>query len=66
MAFYGNEELGSMLRIMAPIVPLSYLDTVVDGMLKGLDQQMYSLKYNFTDSIMRVVMICLLYTSRCV
>lgn len=60
MAFYGNEELGSMLRIMAPIVPLSYLDTVVDGMLKGLDQQMYSLKYNFTDSIMRVVMIAVL------
>ena len=57
MAFYKNAEMGNILRIMAPIVPLMYLDSVVDGMLKGLDQQLYSLKYNFTDSIMRVLLI---------
>lgn len=57
MLFYKSHEVGNILRIMAPIVPLMYLDSVVDGMLKGLDQQMYSLKYNFSDSIMRVLLI---------
>ncbi|QNK39214.1 MATE family efflux transporter [Caproicibacter fermentans] len=55
--FFGNEQAGNILRIMAPIVPLMYLDNVVDNMLKGLDQQMYSLKYNFSDSMMRVALI---------
>ncbi|XOQ48374.1 MAG: Stage V sporulation protein B [Eubacteriales bacterium] len=57
MLFYKSREVGNILRIMAPIVPLMYLDSVVDGLLKGLDQQMYSLKYNFSDSIMRVILI---------
>nr|WP_286166998.1 oligosaccharide flippase family protein [Clostridium sp. D33t1_170424_F3] len=56
-AFYNSREAGMFLRIMAPIIPLMYLDSVVDGMLKGLDQQMYSFKYNFMDSIMRVILI---------
>ncbi|MBW7572600.1 oligosaccharide flippase family protein [Caproiciproducens faecalis] len=57
MAFYKSTQVGNMLRIMAPILPLMYLDSVVDGMLKGLDQQLYSLKYNFSDSVMRVILI---------
>lgn len=57
VAFYKSAEVGNILRIMAPIIPLMYLDSVVDGMLKGLDQQIYSLKYNFTDSTMRVILI---------
>lgn len=57
MAFYRNPQAGTMLRIMAPIVPLMYLDSVVDGMLKGLDQQLYSMTYNFSDSMMRVILI---------
>lgn len=57
MAFYHNTQAGTLLRVMAPIVPLMYLDSVVDGMLKGLDQQFYSMTYNFTDSIMRVLLV---------
>jgi stage V sporulation protein B len=55
--FFGNAQAANILRIMAPIAPLMYLDNMVDNMLKGLDQQMYSLKYNFSDSIMRVALI---------
>lgn len=60
MAFYKSPQVGNILRIMAPILPLMYLDSVVDGMLKGLDQQLYSLKYNFSDSVMRVILIAAL------
>jgi len=38
------------------VIPM-YLDTVIDGMLKGLNQQMSSLKYNICDSLLRVAMI---------
>lgn len=59
LAFYKNEDAGAILRIMAPLVPLMYLDSVVDGILKGLDQQLSSLKYNFSDSAFRVILVYL-------
>lgn len=55
--FYNSEQAGSILRIMAPLAPLMYLDNMVDNLLKGLDQQMYSLKYNLYDSLLRVTFI---------
>ncbi|WP_283606573.1 oligosaccharide flippase family protein [Faecalispora anaeroviscerum] len=57
LTFYKNEQTGILLRILAPLVPLMYLDGIVDSILKGLDQQMSSLKYNLSDSTLRVVLI---------
>lgn len=57
LTFYKNEQTGILLRILAPLVPLMYLDGIVDSILKGLDQQMSSLKYNLSDSALRVVLI---------
>lgn len=59
VGFYKSHEVGNILRIMAPIIPLLYLDHVVDAILKGLDQQIYSFKYNISDSIMRVIFIAI-------
>lgn len=60
-AFYQSTEAGGYLKILAPLVPLLYLDVVVDSLLKGLDEQFNSMKYNFTDSLIRVVLIlCLM------
>lgn len=59
-AFYQSTEAGSYLRILAPLVPLLYLDVVVDSLLKGLDEQFNSMKYNFSDSLIRVILILLL------
>ncbi len=56
-AFYSSAESGGYLRILAPLVPLLYLDIVVDSLLKGLDEQLNSMKYNFTDSLLRVLLI---------
>lgn len=58
-AFYKSPEAGVYLRILSPIVPLLYLDVVVDSLLKGLDEQLNSMKYNFTDSFCRVMLILL-------
>ncbi|MEE0807493.1 MAG: polysaccharide biosynthesis C-terminal domain-containing protein, partial [Acutalibacteraceae bacterium] len=56
-AFYSSAEASGYLRILAPLVPLLYLDVVVDSLLKGLDEQLNSMKYNFTDSLIRVLLI---------
>ena len=60
MLLFGSAQAGQILRIMAPLAPLMYLDNVVDNLLKGLDQQMFSLGYNLSDALMRVFLIWLL------
>lgn len=55
--FYSDKRVGVYLGILAVLVVPMYLDHVVDGMLKGLNQQMSSLKYNIFDSLLRVFMI---------
>lgn len=57
IAIYNNKDIHTMLRVLAPLIPLMYLDNVADGMLKALDQQMSTMTYNIIDSILRVAMI---------
>lgn len=54
---YQSREAGLLMRVLSPLVPLLFLDTVVDSLLKGLDQQVNSLKYNTIDTALRVVLI---------
>ncbi len=56
-AFYHSAAAGKYLQVLAPIVPLIYLDVVVDSLLKGMDEQFNSMKYNFSDSLIRVILI---------
>ena len=58
--FFHSAEAGNLLRIMAPIVPLWYVDSVVDGMLKGLDQQLFAFRCNLADSLLRVAAVAVL------
>ena len=57
---FSENEVGSYIRILAPIVPLFYLDAVIDGMLKGLNEQLHYLTYNTLDSVLRVALISVL------
>lgn len=38
-------------------MPVMYLDMAVDGMLKGLDQQLSSMRYNIIDSGLCVILV---------
>lgn len=60
MLIYNEASVGAYIRIFSPIVPLIYLDFVVDGILKGLNQQSHYLLYNIIDSSLRVVLIFIL------
>ena len=57
--FYKNAKVGTYLGLLSLLVIPMYLDTVVDSMLKGLGEQVSSLKYNIIDSTMRVSFIWL-------
>lgn len=54
---YHNDEVGIYLRVLAPLTPIMYAESIVDGILKGLNQQVSSLKYSVTDSAVRIVLI---------
>ena len=57
LLIYKSEEVGGLLRALAPIVPLMYLDSVSDGILKGLDQQAFSFRTAVSDSGIRIILI---------
>lgn len=55
---YKNEEgIGFLLRLLSPIVPLMYLDSISDGILKGLDEQAFTFKTAVSDSAIRIAVI---------
>lgn len=57
MAIYHNEDTRPFLQLLSVLVPVMYLDMAVDGMLKGLDQQLSSMRYNIIDSGLCVVLV---------
>ena len=57
---YGDGQCAEYLRVLAPLLPIMYTDTTVDGILKGLDQQIYSMRYNIIDSAMCVALVLIL------
>lgn len=56
-AIYQSEEAGDLLTLLAPLVPLMYLDNVADAMLKGMDEQVSVLRYSIADSSVSVLLI---------
>ncbi len=57
---YGNNESSLYIKLLAPLVPLMYLDGAVDSMLKGLNEQLYTMRVNITDSLLSVILIVIL------
>ena len=55
---YKDYSVGSLIKALSPIVPLMYLDSISDGILKGLDQQRYTFFTAISDSSIRIILIC--------
>lgn len=60
LLIYKSEIVGKYLCIFSALVPVIYLDSIVDSMLKGLNEQLHYLTYNIADSFIRVVLVLLL------
>ncbi len=52
---YGDRTVGILIKYLAPITPLMYLDSICDGMLKGLNQQKFTFKVCISDSVLRII-----------
>ncbi len=61
---YHSDEVGRMLAILAPLCPFIYLEIVASGILRGLNEQLSSLRYNTVDSILRIVLILLIVPNK--
>lgn len=57
---YDEPEVGALMTALAPLMPLMYVESVVAGILKGLGEQMSSLRYNIIDSVIRIILTVLL------
>ncbi len=51
MFFYHNEETALYIRVMAPLIPVMYIDSTVDAILKGSGHQVYSMNVNIADAL---------------
>lgn len=54
---YRSAEAGRYIRLLAPLTPLMYLDTAVDGMLKGLGLQTASMRINILDAALSLLLV---------
>lgn len=57
---YPKENTATYIKMLAPLIPIMYLDTTVDHMLKGLGEQFYSMVVNIADSFLSVILVWLL------
>ncbi len=48
------------LRLLAPIVPIMYVDNCIDCMLKGLNEQVSSMRYNIIDALVSLILVTFL------
>lgn len=57
---YHSADVAYFIRRLAPLIPVMYLDTATDAMLKGLGQQVYSMNVNILDAFVSVIAVWIL------
>ena len=57
---YRSSFAGKYISVLAPVIPIMYLDHVTDSVLKGIGEHVYSMWVNITDSLLSVVLVWLL------
>lgn len=57
---YPNENTSGFIKMLAPLIPIMYIDTTIDSMLKGLGEQLYNMTVNIVDSLLSVILVWLL------
>ena len=59
-ALYHSSEVSRYIRFLAPLIPIMYLDTATDALLKGLGEQVYSMRVNILDALVSVLCVAVL------
>ncbi len=55
MAIYGDKTCGIYISLLAPLVPILYSDRVTDGIMKGYNQQLTTMKINLFEAIFQAL-----------
>lgn len=54
---YPTANAGKYILMIAPLVPVMYLDTAVDSLLKGMGEQFYCMVVNIIDALFSVILV---------
>lgn len=54
---YHNDAAGHYIRLLAPLIPAMYMDTLVDGMLKGVGEYRANMRYNIIDAAVGLLLV---------
>ena len=54
---YDSYGAGYYISLLAPVVPIMYLDHVTDSILKGIGEHVYSMWINIADSLLSVLLV---------
>ena len=54
---YNSYDAGHYIAMMAPVLPIMYLDHVTDSMLKGIGEHVFSMWVNISDSFLSIILV---------
>lgn len=54
---YSDTDCGKIITLLSPLIPIMYLDSVSDGILKGLDLQLITFRNSILDSTLRIILV---------
>lgn len=60
VAVYKDISSSFYIKLLSVLVPVMYCDMITDGLLKGLDEQTASMRYNIFDSLICVILVAIL------
>lgn len=61
ISVYNNASAAGYIRITSLLIPVMYFDMTVDSILKGIGEQVYSMKVNIADSVLSLILsLCLI------
>ncbi len=60
ISVYDSSEAGRYIAMIAPLIPIMYLDTSVDFILKGMGEQMYTMGVNILDAFLSLTLVLIL------
>lgn len=55
--FYRDQNTFQAIKILALVTPFMYIETITDGLLKGIGEQFFTLKVSIYNSILRLLVI---------
>lgn len=54
---YGSGEAAEYIRLLSFLTPIMYSDSVTDAILKGMGEQLYTMKVNIADALISVALV---------